>query len=222
MAQKTCPNLQREERLWNDGCSFVAGVDEAGRGALAGPVVAAAVIVASDSRLEGVWRLVKDSKLLSPAQREHLEPQIREEALGWSVGEASADEIDRHGIAAATRSAMQRAIEGLPERPEHLLIDWVRLPALTIAQTCWAKADRDSVSVAAASILAKVHRDRLLCELDSDYPEYGFAAHKGYGTAQHRSAISRFGPCPVHRFTFAPVAQHKSLFDSAVQPTQAA
>ncbi len=214
MSSEQHPNFDHEQQLWNDGCLIVAGIDEAGRGALAGPVVAAAVVVPCAVALSGVWLEVRDSKLLTPIRREELEPRIKDESASWSVGSASNEEIDATGIAPATRVAMMRAVDGLTSRPEHLLIDWVRLPRLNIAQTCWAKADRYCVSVAAASVLAKVHRDRLLVEIDAQYPDYGFAAHKGYGTDQHRLAITRYGPCPAHRFTFAPIAQRNDLFDS--------
>ena len=215
MADKfPAPTLVREEALWSAGVRSLAGIDEAGRGALAGPVAAAAVVLPAHAKLAGVWTQVRDSKLLSPGERETLESLIQCEAAAWAIGSASAEEVDRFGVAAATRKAMTVAIRALSVEPEHLLIDWVRLPDVSIGQSCWAKADRDSVSVAAASILAKVWRDRLLIEMDAVYPAYGFAAHKGYGTAAHRAALALHGPCAAHRRTFAPVAQCRSLFDT--------
>lgn len=207
------PDLAREQALWATGTRWVAGVDEAGRGALAGPVVAGAVVLPPNAKLSGVWTRVRDSKLLTAAERENLQIQIQSEAAAWAIGAASAQEVDRIGIAPATRMAMTIALEALELHVQHLLIDWVRLPAVAIPQTSWAKADRDSVSVAAASILAKTGRDRILVELDVAYPTYGFARHKGYGTEQHRKALAEHGPCAEHRFTFAPVARHRSLFE---------
>jgi ribonuclease HII len=126
---------------------------------------------------------------------------------------ASAAEVDQYGVAAATRMAMGRAVNALSVKPAHLFIDWMRLPDLKTAQTNWAKADEHSVSVAAASILAKVHRDRLLAEIGVSYPVFGFQRHKGYGTPDHLAALSEHGPCPEHRLSFAPVARWRSLFD---------
>ncbi len=213
MAQKNpvndqnAPNLQREEALWKSGHIQVAGIDEAGRGALAGPVVAAALVLPVNTNLAGVWTQVRDSKLLTPKARESLEPAIQAGAQSWATGQATPAEIDRLGIAPATRLAMSRAIDSLACKPDHLLIDWVKLDEVDIPQTSWPKADRYCVSVAAASILAKVHRDRILCDLGREYPDYGLEKHKGYGTEAHRSALAKVGPCPEHRFTFRPVAE---------------
>jgi ribonuclease HII len=200
------PTFAHELALWAAGCLCVAGVDEAGRGALAGPVVAAAVMIDPQSVALPLWGELRDSKLLTAAQREALAPQIRAAALCWGVGAVAAPEIDRVGIAAATREAMQLAIAGLAPEPQHLLIDWVRLPRVNIAQFSCAKADRLIVSVAAASILAKVHRDALMVALDGHYPSYGFARHKGYGAPAHLAALAAHGPCPEHRHSFAPLA----------------
>ncbi len=208
------PDLSLEEALWRAGACALAGVDEAGRGALAGPVAAAAVIVPVQDVSAGVWGRVRDSKLLTARTRAELEPEIQEAAQAWAVGVSSAAEVDELGVASATRLAMARAVEALALRPDHLLIDWVRLPLLNIAQTSLPKADQRSVSVAAASILAKVHRDRLMVALDGDYPGYGFVANKGYGAPQHLAAIERLGPCPQHRLSFAPLAKRASLFDA--------
>jgi ribonuclease HII len=213
------PNLAQEARLWQSGCARVAGIDEAGRGALAGPVMAAAVVLPPGAPYARVWAEVRDSKLLRPAQRTTLAAAIQAEALAWAVGSVEAAEIDRIGIAAAARRAMLAAVAGLGVPPDYLLIDWVRLPMLAIPQLCVAKADRDLVSVAAASILAKVTRDRLMVALDETYPGYGFASHKGYGSAAHLAALEAQGPCPEHRRSFAPVAARPTLFDESGEQT---
>lgn len=208
------PTLDQERALWTGGFRFVAGLDEVGRGALAGPVVAGAVVLDPATAAHPLWLRVRDSKQLTPAQREALAPQIMLAALAWGIGCVPAPVIDRVGIAAATRQAMQEAIAGLAVRPDYLLIDWVKLPSVTIHQHSAPKADQRMVSVAAASILAKVHRDRLMVELDGRYPGYGFARHKGYGAAAHLAAIAQWGPCAEHRYSFAPIAQTPALFES--------
>lgn len=207
------PTLQIEQSLWAQGFLHVAGIDEAGRGALAGPVVAAAVVVTPEYAAAPVWSMVRDSKLLSPAQRATLAVEIRAEAASWAVGVVDAGQIDAIGIAAATRLAMQQAVTALVCVPDHLLIDWVRLPNLAIRQLSQPKADRTMASVAAASILAKVQRDQLMTDYDHLFPEYGFAEHKGYGVARHLAALAQQGPCVLHRHSFAPIAQHVTLFD---------
>lgn len=209
------PTLQQEKRLWQMGYTAIAGIDEAGRGALAGPVVAAAVIVPPHSEREGIWAQVADSKLLSPAVRSALAVEIRKEALAWGVGAVSALSIDQIGIAAATRQAMIQAVATLATPADYLLIDWVKLKTLNIPQESFTKADRHIVSVAAASILAKTHRDQLLIDLQQTYPLYGFDRHKGYGTAAHLAALTCHGPCAEHRHTFAPIAQTVTLFEQA-------
>jgi ribonuclease HII len=206
------PTFDHEIRLWQAGYQCVAGIDEVGRGALAGPVVAAAVIVPPQAALEGIWAQVCDSKLLTPARRVALENPIQATALAWGIGSASASIVDQIGIAAATRQAMRDAVAALQPAPDYLLIDWVRLAKVNVAQESFAKADLHIVSVAAASILAKVHRDRLLTQLHEQHPIYGFHQHKGYGTRAHLAALERQGPCPEHRYTFAPVARKPSLF----------
>lgn len=180
------PTLAQEKRLWQMGYAAIAGIDEAGRGALAGPVVAAAVIVPPRSKREGIWAQVADSKLLLPAVRTTLATEICTAALAWGVGTVSALIIDQIGIAAATRQAMVQAVAALAPPADYLLIDRVKLPTLNIPQESFTKADRHIVSVAAASILAKTHRDQLLIDLQQTYPFYGFDQHKGYGTAAHR------------------------------------
>jgi ribonuclease HII len=213
-APMSIPTLDQENRLWQSGVRHIAGVDEAGRGALAGPVVAAAVILPPAADYRGVWNQVRDSKQLPAASRETLAVQIQESALAWSVGAASSQEIDGMGIAPATRLAMDRAIAALQPPPDYLLLDWVRLPHWYLPQQSFVRGDGLVVSIAAASILAKVHRDRLLVAWDAAYPGYGFAAHKGYGTPAHLTALDRHGPCSLHRQTFAPIARRPTLFEA--------
>ena len=197
------------------GYQRVAGIDEAGRGALAGPVVAAAVIVPTHGEQTGVWAEVADSKLLAPTVRTKLAQEIRAAAIAWGIGAASALTIDQIGIAAATRQAMAQAVATLAVKPDYLLIDWVKLSQVNLPQESFVKADRHIVSVAAASILAKVYRDQWLIDLQNSYPAYGFARHKGYGTAAHLAALTQHGPCAEHRHTFAPIAQAATLFAHA-------
>lgn len=215
---RICPTLMQERQLWGDGFERLAGLDEAGRGALAGPVVAAAAILPINCAQEGVWAAVKDSKQLKPPRREQLAELIQAQAVDWKLGEASAVEIDAIGIAPATRLAMRRAVLAMDPPPDHLLIDWVRLRALNIPQRSFTRGDQRVVSIAAASILAKVHRDRLLCQLHKAYPEYDFAGHKGYGVQTHLAAIAQFGPCPAHRRTFAPMRHQAGLFGEEQPP----
>jgi ribonuclease HII len=196
------PDLRFEKRLWQNGPVRVAGLDEAGRGALAGPVCVAAVILpADDPHLARTLAGVRDSKQLTPPARERLAPRIKESALGWAVGFASAEEIDSLGIVHATRLAGLRALESL--KPDYLLTDFrLEFPELDIPQTALVKGDQKSLSIAAASVLAKTARDALMCELDAQYRGYGLGAHKGYGTQAHRSALKRLGYSPIHRKTF--------------------
>jgi len=201
------PTLQVEYQIFSQGFHLVAGVDEAGRGCWAGPVVAGAVILPPPDQADIFEPLhrVRDSKLLTAQQRADCEKSIRAVAVACGVGQAEAEEIDRWGIVPATRAAMQRAIAALWPQPEALLIDALALPDLGLAQTVLNQADRRCLSVACASIIAKVARDRLMLELDRAYPGYAFAQHKGYGTPQHRAALDRLGPSPIHRRSFAPV-----------------
>ncbi len=205
------PTFVQEQALWQHSYRRIAGIDEVGRGALAGPVVAAAVIIDPDSMQASVWTRVNDSKQLTAKQRETLEVEIQQSALCWAVGSVAASVIDRIGIAAATRQAMIHAINRLAQRPDHLLIDWVKLSEVAIPQLSLIKADAQIVSVAAASILAKVHRDRLMREFAVCFPHYGFASNKGYGAAVHLQAIKMHGPCAIHRHSFAPIAQPKLI-----------
>lgn len=184
----------------------IAGLDEAGRGALAGPVVAAAVILPLNNRIETVLLGVNDSKQLTAKKREALFDLIIEHALAYGIGQQPASAIDEIGILPANKLAMQTAVSQLIITPEFLLIDGrIRLPQINIRQKAIVRGDSQSLSIAAASILAKVTRDRFMIELDRQYPCYGFAQHKGYGTQQHRNAIAQHGPCPHHRHTFAPI-----------------
>ena len=181
---------------------LLAGVDEAGRGPLAGPVVAAAVILDDMRPIAGL----NDSKKLSPARREKLFDEIRAKALCCSIAQASVQEIDEINILQATLLAMRRAVEGLRLKPAKVLVDGNRLPTLDVLAEAIVKGDATVPAISAASILAKVTRDRWCAELDAQYPQYGFAAHKGYGTAEHLAALQAYGACPEHRKTFAPVA----------------
>jgi ribonuclease HII len=180
---------------------LVAGVDEAGRGPLAGPVCAAAVILDPGRPIPGL----DDSKRLSPARRGALEPEIQTRALAWSLGWASAEEIDRLNILRASLLAMSRAVARLVPRPVRVLVDGNRCPELDCPAQAVVGGDGLIPAIGAASILAKVARDRLMERLELDYPGYGFSHHKGYPTQAHREALSRLGPCPEHRRTFAPV-----------------
>jgi ribonuclease HII len=183
------------------GPGLLAGVDEAGRGPLAGPVVAAAVMLDELQPIKGL----ADSKTLSPRRRERLYDEIRAKALCCCVAEASAQEIDRLNILQATLLAMRRAVDGLRLRPHRVLVDGNRLPVLAMPAQAIVKGDAKVQAIAAASILAKVHRDRLCLELHERYPQYGFAAHKGYPTAEHLLALRTHGACAEHRRSFAPV-----------------
>jgi ribonuclease HII len=196
--------LQPEQAtlIW-DMPGLIAGVDEAGRGPLAGPVVAAAVILDARSPIRGL----ADSKQLSPRRREQLFDEIRAKALCCSIALASVEEIDRLNILQATMLAMQRAVKGLRLKPNKVLVDGNRLPSLEVLAEAVVSGDALVPAISAASILAKVARDRLLDELHAVYPGYGFDRHKGYGTAQHMLALQTLGPLDVHRRSFAPVAR---------------
>lgn len=185
-----------------DAPGLIAGVDEAGRGPLAGPVVAAAVILDELNPIKGL----ADSKKLTPLRRERLYEEIRAKALCCSIALATAEEIDALNILQATMLAMKRAVEGLRLRPHKVLVDGNRLPELSILAEAIVKGDALVPSISAASILAKVYRDRWCAEFHLEYPQYGFAAHKGYGTAEHLAALHKHGACPQHRRSFAPVA----------------
>ena len=190
--------LAHELTLWRRGLRSVAGIDEAGRGPLAGPVVAAAVTFRPGFFHPGV----DDSKKLSPARREEMEAVIRDHALGVGVGIVDHAAIDRLNILNATFQAMHEAVRALPDEPEYLLVDGNRFRGGAIPFEAIVDGDARSFSIAAASIIAKVTRDRIMREFDREFPGYGFARHKGYGTAQHRDAIARLGLCPIHRRSF--------------------
>lgn len=187
-----------EKEAYTKGYSHVAGVDEAGRGPLAGPVVAGAVILPENAFIPGL----NDSKKLSPTQRDKLFEKILETAVSFGVGIIDEKCIDEINILNATKRAMEAAIASLAPKPDILLLDAVELDAVKIEQVPIIKGDSLSVSIAAASIIAKVTRDRLICEMDSLYPQYGFSKHKGYGTKEHIEAIKKFGICPIHRMSF--------------------
>jgi ribonuclease HII len=199
------PTLEFENRLWRTGLTHVAGVDEVGRGALAGPVYVGAVILPMNDGVSEELSGVRDSKMMSPEEREFWVPIIQETAIAYGLGWASCKEIDRWGIAPATRMAAKRALNSLSIRPEHVLLDYISLSRVDLPQTSMAAGDALCLSVAAASVLAKVARDAKLCELDSRFPKYGFASHKGYYTDDHVQAIKKHGPCAQHRQSFAPV-----------------
>jgi len=192
-----------ETKAKRQGCRRIAGIDEAGRGPLAGPVVAAAVILPGDCRLEGV----RDSKKLSPAMREKLFPLIRQTAVAFGIAVVEVEIIDAINILQATRLAMQRAVEQLSGPPDFLLIDGNRRIDSPIGQRTIVGGDNRSRSIAAASVLAKVTRDRLMMQYHGQYPQYTFDRHKGYGTRLHRDRIKTFGPCPIHRRTFKGVRE---------------
>jgi ribonuclease HII len=188
--------------IW-DTPGLVAGVDEAGRGPLAGPVVAAAVILDDLNPIQGL----ADSKKLTAARREKLYDEIRAKALCCSIAEASVEEIDQLNILQATMLAMRRAVEGLRLKPTKVLVDGNRLPVLDVLAEAIVKGDAKVPAISAASILAKVHRDRWCAQYHEQFPQYGFAAHKGYGTAEHMAALRAHGACPQHRKSFSPVAE---------------
>jgi len=196
------PDLSFEISFWGAGIKLIAGIDEAGRGSLAGPVAAAALVLPPRVEVAAALAGVRDSKQMTPRQREVSAGRIRQVALAWGVGFASVAEIDALGILPATRRAAERAIEALSIHPDHLLLDCLFLPELSIPQTSLVKGDCRALSIAAASVLAKTARDFLMGACDAQYPGYGFAIHKGYGTATHRTAIERLGPCLFHRRTF--------------------
>lgn len=209
---KPIPTLKFEHALWSRHL-VVAGIDEAGRGAWAGPVVAGAVVLPPVHRVKN-WQAEKllhdlanarDSKLLSPKQRAKLVAPIRAAAIASATGIGTREEIDTLGIVPATRLAMQRAIQALGIVPDALLIDAMKLPAIAIPQTAIIRGDQISLSIACGSILAKVARDHMMVELDAQLPGYGFAKHKGYGTAAHRQALEQLGVSGEHRASFAPI-----------------
>jgi ribonuclease HII len=205
-----------QKRLDWDPVGLMAGVDEAGRGPLAGPVVAAAVILDDARRINGL----ADSKVLTPLQRDKLYDRIREKALCCAVGQASVEEIDTLNIFHATMLAMRRAVEGLRLRPVKVLVDGNRLPKLDVLSEAIVGGDAKVKSISAASIIAKVTRDRMLAQLHDEFPQYGFAAHKGYSTPEHLLALRAHGPCIHHRRHFAPVAAQFFMLEGATVSVQ--
>lgn len=211
--ERPSPTLDYEEALWKQGFFAVAGIDEAGRGCLAGPVMAGAVILPAESGIAERLRGVRDSKLMTPAERDEMYDAVIREAAAWGAGEADNREIDRIGILNATKNAMKRAVGNLGMQPDHLLIDFVRLHDVTTPQIGLKHGDMLCLSIACASVIAKVTRDRWMqSEAARLYPQYGFETHKGYGTREHMEALRRYGPCPIHRMTFRPLSEDLTLF----------
>jgi ribonuclease HII len=201
------PDLRYERKLWRAGIEAVAGVDEAGVGPMAGPVVAAAVVFAPETFIKGVH----DSKQITSEKRDELHEVIRERALAFAVGIAEVEEIDRYNIYWATMRASERALGALGVTPGHVLVDGRKIPGLALPQTHIVGGDRKSFCIAAASILAKVTRDRIMSEYDAQFPGYGFGRHKGYCTADHMEMLEQLGPSPIHRRSFSPVAMAAQL-----------
>jgi ribonuclease HII len=198
------PTLRRERALWAQGCHVVVGVDEVGRGPLAGPVVAAAVALRADGpRLRGI----RDSKAMTAAEREAAAVRIRRQAFAWALGAASVREIDRYNILRASVRAMRRALARLPLAPDHVLVDGNPVADLGCAHEAIVDGDAHCVSIAAASVLAKVTRDRLMIALARRYPAFAWETNKGYATTEHLTALDRAGPTPHHRRSFEPVSQ---------------
>ncbi len=208
------PNFSREEKLFQKGYKYIAGVDEVGRGPLAGPVVAGAVVF---SNIKIIDKLIKnglrDSKILSAKKREYFYEIIIEESQDWAIGTVSEKIIDQINILEATKLAMKRAVKKLKNKPDFLLVDGINtIEDFPASQIAIPKADQSVFSVSAASIIAKVTRDRILMDFDKIYPGYGFAEHKGYGTKFHMKMIKKLGPCKIHRKSFSPIGELLSRF----------
>lgn len=210
--QQRFPDLNFELELWQAGLLRVAGADEAGRGALAGPVAAAVVVLPPSPQIAGQLWGVRDSKQMTPRQRQEWAAKVRLVALDHGVGMASAEEIDALGIVPATCLALQRALSCLHSVPQHLMLDYLNYPDHSLPKTVLVKGDARCLSIAAASILAKTERDAWMVAAEQQYPGYGFSRHKGYGSPQHIRALKELGPCPLHRRTFRP-KQLKSSSD---------
>ena len=211
------PDFSREKKLFKKGYENVAGVDEVGRGPLAGPVVAAAVIFSKNGLLNKLLEVgIRDSKLLSSKKREYLYELILEKCYDWSIGVVSEETIDEINILEASRLAMRKAVEKLEIKPDFLLIDGIHtIENYPVSQIAIPRADQYVFSVSAASIVAKVTRDRILVDLDKEYPKYGFAQHKGYGTKFHLEMLKKIGPCKIHRKSFRPIEKLLSKFNLA-------
>jgi ribonuclease HII len=216
--QTRYPDLEQEKQLWQHGVVHTAGLDEAGRGAWAGPVYAAAVILPASETVLDQLSGVRDSKLMNARQRAEWAERIQQTVLSCAIGCASAAEIDAQGILPATRLAMRRAIESLSIPPQHLLIDAVKLRESTLPQTVLIKGDQRCLSIAAASVMAKTARDAIMAGYDSQFEGYGFAAHKGYGTRRHQRALDVLGACPIHRMSYKPIRAQLWQEDQS-QPT---
>ena len=201
---KTAPDYSEESILIDKGYSLIAGLDEVGRGTLAGPVVAGVVILPVNPEYPWV-KDIRDSKMLTPKRRERILKDMEKDCLAIQTGSASAAEIDQDGIVKATSLAMERALKSLPLEPQYLLLDAFPLPEINIPQKAIVKGDVHCLSIAAASIAAKVFRDKIMVEKDKTYPGYGFASNKGYGTKEHLDQLSKEGPCDIHRYSFAPI-----------------
>jgi ribonuclease HII len=197
------PTFEYEAVFWEQGMTLIAGVDEVGAGCLAGPVVTSAVVLPHEVNIDKL----RDSKTLSPAQREKIALQIKEVAVAWAIGLSTPTEIDEINIRQADFLAMRRALAGLGVEYHVVLSDGFAIPGLTCHQQAIIKGDQKSKSIAAASIVAKVYRDALMVEYEKEFPGYGFAQHKGYGTAEHCLALKNLGPCPIHRKSYAPVRE---------------
>ncbi len=196
------PDFTFEESLWAAGYQWVAGIDEAGRGALAGPVAAAALIFPPSRILDSHLKGVRDSKQMTPTTRQDWAKRLQDLCLTYGVGFTCAEDFDRMGILPATRQAVLRALQQLSIQPHYLLIDYINLPECNLPQLALTKGDARCLSIAAASIIAKTARDSLMHQQDLRFPGYGFARHKGYGTADHYRAIAKLGPSPIHRRSF--------------------
>jgi ribonuclease HII len=203
--------LRYEKRAYKNGARIVAGIDEAGRGPLAGPVVAAAAILPPKFR----HKTLTDSKQLTEQQRNEIYAELTANPeFHWAVGVSDVDVIDHYNILRATWRAMQLAVDALTVRPDHVLVDGLRVPLMGVTQTAIVKGDAKSFSIAAASVIAKVTRDRMMLTIHEKFPQYNFARHKGYGTPEHLAALGQYGPSPVHRKSFAPVRE-------TIEPVQA-
>ena len=215
------PSTAFEEALWASDHRFVAGVDEVGRGPLAGPVYAGAVILDPDAR-PGWWSELRDSKELLPNDRQRLSQAVRAEALAWGLGWSTVVEIDTYGISLANKMAMIRAIDALRLRPHYVLIDGPQTVDHPLPQRAIVDGDAICTTIAAASIVAKVARDQVMCHLDHLYPDYGFAAHKGYATPDHLARIDRYGLCSQHRRSWAALQRRAALRLEALEGTEVA
>ena len=212
------PSLRHETRAYEEGASIVSGVDEAGRGPLAGPVVAAAAILPRDFR----HRTLNDSKQLTPELRDEIYAELAAHpAIAWAVGVSEVEIIDAYNILRATWRAMVLALEALPVKPDFVLVDGLRVPAIRIHQKAIVGGDAKSFSIAAASVIAKVTRDRMMLRIHEQFPQYNFARHKGYATPEHLAALEQFGPSPVHRKSFEPVRHAVELVQQGFPAFQA-